>query len=95
MGSTSSFMRLNVRGAGGPRAHEATIVDGSIWGRGTLDDKGELVAICEAAESLLEAGLHPRPGRVAELRLRRGGLRPARPSAPSPSSAAAAYVPGS
>lgn len=35
------------------------IVDGSIWGRGTLDDKGQLVAVCEAVESLLEAGHTP------------------------------------
>jgi carboxypeptidase PM20D1 len=35
------------------------VVDGRIWGRGTLDDKGQLVAVCEAAESLLEAGFTP------------------------------------
>ncbi|HTW18028.1 MAG TPA: M20/M25/M40 family metallo-hydrolase [Nocardioides sp.] len=35
------------------------IVDGSIWGRGTLDDKGQLVAVCEAVETLLEAGHTP------------------------------------
>lgn len=31
----------------------------AIWGRGTLDDKGCVVAICEAVELLLEAGETP------------------------------------
>ncbi|MGZ6745173.1 MAG: M20/M25/M40 family metallo-hydrolase [Nocardioides sp.] len=35
------------------------LVDGAVWGRGTLDDKGPLVAICEAVESLLEDGVVP------------------------------------
>lgn len=35
------------------------VVDGSIWGRGTLDDKGCVVAICTAVEELLEAGHVP------------------------------------
>ncbi|WP_166134565.1 M20/M25/M40 family metallo-hydrolase [Nocardioides ochotonae] len=35
------------------------VVDGQIWGRGTLDDKGSLVAICEAVETLLERGHVP------------------------------------
>ena len=30
-----------------------------VWGRGTLDDKGQLVAVCEAVESLLEQGFVP------------------------------------
>lgn len=35
------------------------VVDGSIWGRGTLDDKGCVAAICEAVETLLEDGFVP------------------------------------
>lgn len=35
------------------------LADGSVWGRGTLDDKGCLVGICEAVETLLEAGHTP------------------------------------
>ncbi|WP_036507321.1 M20/M25/M40 family metallo-hydrolase [Nocardioides sp. URHA0020] len=37
----------------------AEIHDGAIWGRGTLDDKGELVAICAAVEALLDADFRP------------------------------------
>lgn len=37
------------------------VVDGVIWGRGTLDDKGQLVAAISAVESLLADG--HRPGR--------------------------------
>jgi carboxypeptidase PM20D1 len=36
-----------------------TLADGEIWGRGALDDKGSLIAILEAAESLLAAGHTP------------------------------------
>jgi carboxypeptidase PM20D1 len=35
------------------------IHDGAIWGRGTLDDKGCVAAICAAVESLLESGHTP------------------------------------
>ena len=35
------------------------LADGAIWGRGALDDKGSLIAILEAAESLLAAGHAP------------------------------------
>jgi carboxypeptidase PM20D1 len=38
---------------------DATIADDRIWGRGTLDDKGALVAMLEAAESRLAAGFQP------------------------------------
>lgn len=70
----------------------AEIVDGHVWGRGTLDDKGALVAICEAVERHLTAGFTPAQdvwlsfgcdeevsGAAAELaveELRRRGVRP-------------------
>ena len=37
----------------------AEIHDGAVWGRGTLDDKGCVVAISEAVERLLEQGFTP------------------------------------
>ena len=37
----------------------AELADGSVWGRGTLDDKGCVAAICEAVEELLEEGAVP------------------------------------
>lgn len=48
--------------ADSPWTHDpfaGVIADGHVWGRGTLDDKGCVVAICEAVERLLEAGLVP------------------------------------
>ena len=38
---------------------DATVADGAVWGRGTLDDKGALVGICEAVERLLGQGFTP------------------------------------
>lgn len=35
------------------------IADGHMWGRGTLDDKGSLIALFEAAEHLLDSGFEP------------------------------------
>src|SRR4051794_36375629 len=40
-------------------AFSAEIVDGAVWGRGTLDDKGCVTAICEAVERLLETDRRP------------------------------------
>jgi carboxypeptidase PM20D1 len=37
----------------------AELADGAIWGRGTLDNKGQVAAICEAVESLLARGFVP------------------------------------
>jgi carboxypeptidase PM20D1 len=40
-------------------AFSAEIVDSAVWGRGTLDDKGCVAAICEAVERLLADGHRP------------------------------------
>jgi carboxypeptidase PM20D1 len=50
--------------AGGPEAWTHPPFSGHndgtyLWGRGTLDDKGQLVAILEAAEALIGAGFTP------------------------------------
>lgn len=40
-------------------AFAAQIADGALWGRGALDDKGSVVAICAAVERLLARGFTP------------------------------------
>ena len=39
---------------------EGVAADGCIWGRGTMDCKGQLIAVMEAVERLLEEGYAPR-----------------------------------
>ena len=39
---------------------EGVVADGFVWGRGTLDDKGSVMAILEAVERLLARGYRPR-----------------------------------
>lgn len=48
-----------VEGAWTHPAFGADIVDGVIWGRGTLDDKGCVAGICAAVEALLGEGFTP------------------------------------
>jgi carboxypeptidase PM20D1 len=53
---------LDVVPVEGPWRHppfSGVIAGDSIWGRGTLDDKGCVAAICEAVETLLENGCVP------------------------------------
>ena len=38
---------------------EGKIADGRVWGRGTVDDKGALVCLFEAVESLVKSGFVP------------------------------------
>jgi carboxypeptidase PM20D1 len=39
---------------------EGVVADGAIWGRGTIDDKGSLVALFEALDALASSGFAPR-----------------------------------
>lgn len=39
--------------------YDAVVADGFVWGRGTLDCKGSLIAICAAVEQLLAEGFVP------------------------------------
>lgn len=53
---------MDVVEAGGSWTHEpfsADVADGRLWGRGTLDDKGPLWAMLQAADELAEAGFAP------------------------------------
>src|SRR5262249_30606218 len=36
------------------------IAEGAVWGRGSVDDKCELIGLMEAVEALTRAGLHPK-----------------------------------
>jgi carboxypeptidase PM20D1 len=81
-----------VEGSWQHAAFGGDVADGQIWGRGTLDDKGCLVGICEAVETLLESDFTPAQdvwlsfgcdeevlGTAAELavaELERRGVRP-------------------
>ena len=38
---------------------EGVVADGFIWGRGTLDNKVNIVGLLEAAENMLQQGLQP------------------------------------
>ena len=40
-------------------AFSGQITNGELWGRGTLDDKGPLIAVMEAVEHLLSTGFDP------------------------------------
>lgn len=49
--------------SGGPWAHapfSGDIADGFVWGRGALDDKGNLIALLEGVERLVGEGFRPR-----------------------------------
>jgi carboxypeptidase PM20D1 len=39
---------------------DGVIADGAVWGRGTIDDKGSLVALFEGLDALATAGFAPR-----------------------------------
>jgi carboxypeptidase PM20D1 len=39
---------------------DGVIADGAVWGRGSIDDKGSLVAILEATEALIASGFQPK-----------------------------------
>jgi carboxypeptidase PM20D1 len=39
---------------------DGVIADGAVWGRGSVDNKGSLVALLEALDALAASGFHPR-----------------------------------
>lgn len=40
-------------------AFDGVVADGAVWGRGAMDNKGQLIAMMEAAERLAASGFHP------------------------------------
>ncbi|MBM3790664.1 MAG: M20/M25/M40 family metallo-hydrolase [Acidobacteria bacterium] len=40
--------------------YSGAVADGFVWGRGAIDDKGSVITILHAVESLVSEGFHPR-----------------------------------
>ena len=53
-------VNIGTEGDWGAPPFAGEIVDGYIYGRGTIDDKGSMVALMEAAQALIDDGYAPR-----------------------------------